>query len=108
MYVATAQGLDEEMRERTPDIGRNAEGIGRPSREPLDLAARIPELARRYPVVLVDCLTLWVSNLLHADVGGAEERIAALAAALQGRRRLRLLLPPGPRGFNRAAHPRLE
>jgi adenosylcobinamide kinase/adenosylcobinamide-phosphate guanylyltransferase len=82
VYVATAEGRDDEMRAR---IARHREERGaawETVEEPLELAARLPQLARRYPVILVDCLTLWVSNLLHADPGGAEARLGALVPAL--------------------------
>ncbi len=60
-YLATAQAFDDEMTER---IGRHRSD--RPQswttlEEPLDLTA---VLARTEGVVLLDCLSLWVSNLM--------------------------------------------
>jgi adenosylcobinamide kinase / adenosylcobinamide-phosphate guanylyltransferase len=64
VYIATAQSGDEEMaariahhRERRPSSWRSVE-------EPIHLAAVLRENASPGRCVLVDCLTLWLSNLL--------------------------------------------
>jgi adenosylcobinamide kinase / adenosylcobinamide-phosphate guanylyltransferase len=65
VYIATAEALDEEMAERIAKhrARRGDEWIEREA--PLDLSKALTETdgsgAR-----LVDCLTLWLSNLLHA------------------------------------------
>ena len=64
LYVATAEGRDEEMRNRIA-----AHRAARPEHwdtleEPLDLAGALRSAHHRYDTVLIDCLTLWVSNLL--------------------------------------------
>ena len=65
VYIATAEALDAEMKERIARhrIRRGNDWIER--EVPLDLAQALTETdgggAR-----LVDCLTLWLSNLLHA------------------------------------------
>lgn len=63
-FIATAQGLDAEMRER---IARHRQE--RPARwetleEPLQVPAALHRA--RHRVVLLDCLTLWVANLMQA------------------------------------------
>lgn len=84
-FIATAQPLDEEMRERIAihrrDRGTDIETI----EEPLDLIGALA--ARPDRVVLIDCLTLWLSNLLLRGDGAAEveREIARLATALDGR-----------------------
>ena len=64
-YFATAQALDSEMEER---IARHKSERG-PDwdciEEPLRVAERIEETRGRYDVILFDCLTLWVSNIMH-------------------------------------------
>jgi adenosylcobinamide kinase/adenosylcobinamide-phosphate guanylyltransferase len=72
-YIATAQACDAEMRERIA-LHRARRGAGWTTVEaPLDLAGALtPE-----GPVLVDCLTLWLTNLLLA-----ERDIAAATAAL--------------------------
>ncbi len=65
-YVATAQAFDEEMAARIAlhrtERGDSWETI----EEPLDLAATLRAIASGR-VVLVDCLTLWLSNLMAAE-----------------------------------------
>ncbi len=63
VFVATAQPLDEEMRLR---IERHAEERGdafSTVEAPFELSERLASL-RGVDVVVVDCLTLWLSNLL--------------------------------------------
>ena len=65
-YLATAQALDSEMEER---IARHKAERGNDwdcIEEPLKVAEKIEEVSGRYDVILFDCLTLWVSNLMHA------------------------------------------
>lgn len=81
LYLATAQALDDEMAER---ISRHREDRGSDwtTREvPLDLAAAL-RAAEPGAAVLVDCLTLWLSNLMMAD-RDIEAEIAGLLAGLQ-------------------------
>ncbi|HEX7968245.1 MAG TPA: bifunctional adenosylcobinamide kinase/adenosylcobinamide-phosphate guanylyltransferase, partial [Stellaceae bacterium] len=64
LYVATAQPLDDEMAER---IRRHRERRGArwtTVEEPLELPVRLLAESRRERPILVDCLTLWLSNLL--------------------------------------------
>ena len=66
-YVATAEAGDEEMAAR---IARHR--AGRDARwvlveEPTRLAACLEPIDRRDHVIVVDCLTLWLSNCLHQD-----------------------------------------
>ncbi len=80
VYIATAEALDAEMSERIA-WHRARRGTHWIEREvPLDLVQALHETdgggAR-----LVDCLTLWLSNLLHAERDWAKET-ALLADAL--------------------------
>jgi adenosylcobinamide kinase/adenosylcobinamide-phosphate guanylyltransferase len=81
-YVATAQPFDDEMRERIA-IHQARRGAGWiVLEEPLDLAHALAEVGER--PVLVDCLTVWLSNLILGDhdIAAATE---ALDAALDRR-----------------------
>ena len=66
VYIATAEALDAEMSERIAGhrARRGSEWLERET--PIELAAALDETdgggAR-----LVDCLTLWLSNLMHAE-----------------------------------------
>lgn len=82
VYVATAQAFDDEMRDRI-SAHRARRGAGWKTLEvPIDLAEAIATVGQR--PVLVDCLTLWLSNLLLGghDLAGAT---AALESALEAR-----------------------
>ena len=64
-YLATAEAMDDEMAMRIA-IHRRERGEGwHTIEEPLDLMGALKGLDQ---VVLIDCLTLWLSNLMHADL----------------------------------------
>jgi adenosylcobinamide kinase / adenosylcobinamide-phosphate guanylyltransferase len=82
-YLATAQAFDDEMRARIDQHRGRRDERWRTVEAPLQLVEAIsaPELPRP---LLVDCLTLWLSNTLlaGADLTAASDRlIDALAAA---------------------------
>ena len=78
-YLATAEALDGEMRERVESHQRGRAGRFETIEEPLALSRAIVEASARHDVILVDCLTLWITNMLMAevDVAGAVEELAA-------------------------------
>ena len=83
IYVATAQPLDEEMRSRI-STHRARRGPGWCTVEaPIRLASAIAAAAER--PMLVDCLTMWVSNLL-ADRRDMIMATGELDEALNARR----------------------
>jgi adenosylcobinamide kinase/adenosylcobinamide-phosphate guanylyltransferase len=67
VYLATAAAGDDEMRERIAHHqARRKEGSGwRTVEEPLELVAALAREVQPERAVLVDCLTLWLSNLMH-------------------------------------------
>jgi adenosylcobinamide kinase / adenosylcobinamide-phosphate guanylyltransferase len=66
LYLATATAGDDEMAERIAHH-RASRGTGwRVVEEPLDLVEALQRHATSDVAVLVDCLTLWLSNLMHA------------------------------------------
>ncbi|WP_230532272.1 bifunctional adenosylcobinamide kinase/adenosylcobinamide-phosphate guanylyltransferase [Microvirga roseola] len=67
LYIATAQAFDEEMRERIAHHRAERDGSWQTLEAPLELAGIIRETTSPERVVLVDCLTLWLSNLLLAE-----------------------------------------
>lgn len=72
-YIATCQIWDTEMAERVA-LHRTQRGEGWTTHEvPLDLAATLVALDRPDRVILVDCLTLWVTNLMMSERSVAEE-----------------------------------
>ncbi|MGF6176855.1 bifunctional adenosylcobinamide kinase/adenosylcobinamide-phosphate guanylyltransferase [Ensifer sp. 4252] len=89
-YVATGRAWDDEMRERI-DHHRARRGEGWTTHEePLDLVSLLTRIDDENRVVLVDCLTLWVTNLMMEGRDIAAE-FAALAAFLPDAR-ARLIL----------------
>lgn len=74
IFVATGQAFDDEMRERIAAHVRTRGPDFRTVEEPLALADCLSAL-RDVDVVVVDCLTLWLSNLLLRD-----EPLSAIAA----------------------------
>ena len=68
VYVATAQALDAEMRERIQHHQQQRPEDWELCEEPIYLAEQLVKLDRPNQTILVDCLTLWMSNLLiHTD-----------------------------------------
>lgn len=64
-FVATAVACDDEMRDRiTRHRRERGEGFIT-IEEPVDLAGAIRGLAGRADVAIVDCLTIWLANVMH-------------------------------------------
>ena len=83
-YIATAEPLDEEMRRRIA-AHKARRGSGWHTVEaPLELASALDDCADGMPV-LVDCLTLWLSNLMLNE-RRVDEAVDGLLAALERRR----------------------
>jgi adenosyl cobinamide kinase/adenosyl cobinamide phosphate guanylyltransferase len=79
--IATAEARDAEMLGRIETHRRERPAGWRTVEEPLDLAGALRGLAAG-EFAIVDCLSLWVSNLLEASDAAAVEQLAAEAAAL--------------------------
>ncbi len=82
-YLATGQAWDDEMRERIAAHRQRRDGRWQTVEVPVRLAAALDE-AGDHPV-LVDCLTLWLANLLLGE-HDVEHAVSALMAALARRR----------------------
>jgi adenosylcobinamide kinase / adenosylcobinamide-phosphate guanylyltransferase len=67
IYLATATAGDREMAERIAVHRARRGDVWRTVEEPLDLPAVLAGLATPERIVVVDCLTLWLSNLVHAE-----------------------------------------
>lgn len=67
VYIATAQAQDAEMQTRIAhhQASRSAEWLT--IEEPLALATTLAAYAQPERILLVDCLTLWLTNLLGLD-----------------------------------------
>lgn len=84
-YIATAEVLDEEMAARVAEHRARRGPNWHERHAPLDLAVALEE-TDGYGPRLVDCLTLWLSNLMLGNHDLAAET-AALAAAIKAQSR---------------------
>ena len=89
-YIATAERLDEGMRKRIEahEARRGAEW--QTVEAPLELTSALEECPERTPA-LIDCLTLWLSNLMLND-RPVEEAFGGLLEVLERRRGLTVLV----------------
>jgi adenosylcobinamide kinase/adenosylcobinamide-phosphate guanylyltransferase len=81
LYLATAEALDAEMRERVKLHQQQRHKRFATLEESLALATALKAAARTHDVILVDCLTLWITNLLgagHNVAVAVDELIATL------------------------------
>lgn len=88
VYIATAQAWDEEMRERIARHRRDrAERVPRMEtvEEPVELAHAIGQHSRADTLIVVDCLTLWLTAQLMPAVGspGAAAGTPTISQALK-------------------------
>jgi len=82
-FVATGQALDREMKARIErhQATRSADWIT--AEVPIDIAKWLIENGKNYQTIVIDCLTLWLSNLQGArlqEIAGFEGMTAMLQA----------------------------
>jgi adenosylcobinamide kinase / adenosylcobinamide-phosphate guanylyltransferase len=85
IYVATAEPFDDEMKARIAEHRARRGEKWRTIEAPLDLAGAI-DGAPAGAAALVDCLTLWLNNVLfnNRDIDAETARLEATLAARQG------------------------
>jgi adenosylcobinamide kinase/adenosylcobinamide-phosphate guanylyltransferase len=67
LFVATCPTIDSEMDDRVARHKQEREGRGWTTiEEPLNLKDIFFETAKKYDVILLDCITLWVNNILFS------------------------------------------
>jgi adenosylcobinamide kinase/adenosylcobinamide-phosphate guanylyltransferase len=64
VYIATAEAIDAEMKERIRKHKAERGSDWDTHEEPIKLSEVIAGFADRYKVILIDCLTIWLSNIL--------------------------------------------
>ena len=64
LYLATCEALDEEMVKRIEDHKKRRGSDWRTVEEPIKIAEAIMKQKKDVEVILLDCITLWLSNLL--------------------------------------------
>jgi len=100
VLIATAQPWDDEMRERIArhqqDRAERVPGL-RTVEEPLQLAQAITQHSAAQTLLVVDCLTLWLTNLLMPAENFKPNRAPALSASAQAAMLLIAIeVAPGP------------
>lgn len=86
VYLATGRAFDSEMESRIAAHRARRGPEWRTVEEPLDLAGAIAKQASAASMVLVDCLTLWLTNLMMdaRDIDTESERLAASLVVAAG------------------------
>ncbi|MFW6112904.1 MAG: bifunctional adenosylcobinamide kinase/adenosylcobinamide-phosphate guanylyltransferase [Thermodesulfobacteriota bacterium] len=80
LYLATAEAGDEEMAARIAQHRRDRGEGWETAEAPLELAGALSQAQGRYQVIVVDCLTLWLSNQLIR--GGDDAELQRLGVEL--------------------------
>ena len=83
LFVATAEARDEDMKRRIATHRDRRPSAWDTLEEPVDLVAALRPVLDRYDTFLLDCLTLWVSNLLLSKQGNANAGSEILDSAWQ-------------------------
>lgn len=86
LYIATAQSLDSEMEERIRRHREERGGGWETLEEPMEVSGSVMRAGGGCRVVLIDCLTLWLTNLLMAglDDPSVESEVERLVSACKG------------------------
>ncbi len=85
VFIATCVPRDDEMHLRVANHQKERGETWKTVEAPLNLAEAILQNAQTGSVVLVDCLTLWISNLMmeNEDIQSTDKKIADLIEAIQ-------------------------
>ncbi len=75
IYIATAEARDAEMKLRIDRHQQDRPQSWHTVEEPVFLAKVINDHAQQNCCLLVDCLTLWLSNILFDKKGGVQQTI---------------------------------
>ena len=81
LYVATAEALDADMERRIANHRQQRPPEWDTLEEPQHLASALPDALQGYDTCLLDCLTLWVSNMLLSMEDNPNSEREILAAA---------------------------
>ena len=87
-YIATAQALDGEMADRIARHQARRGGRWRTIEEPLALTEALHSVAAEGCAIMVDCLTLWLTNLMvqeraiETEIDGLADALARLDGAV--------------------------
>jgi adenosylcobinamide kinase/adenosylcobinamide-phosphate guanylyltransferase len=88
-FVATALPLDDEMQERIKKHQSERGDRWATFEEAKDIVQLLEDLSERFDVILIDCITLWLSNLLtiyNFDTSAIRQQSDELIVALNQRK----------------------
>lgn len=87
IFVATAQAYDAEMADRIRRHQQDRDQRWESVEAPLDLASTITLYGQASSILLVDCITLWLTNHMLAgnDLDGERDRLCAAMAECSAR-----------------------
>jgi adenosylcobinamide kinase / adenosylcobinamide-phosphate guanylyltransferase len=72
-YIATAEAFDEEMRERIENHKKQRAKDWDTFEEPIKVADVMQKIKAKYNLVIIDCLTLWLSNTMQSNADVLDE-----------------------------------
>lgn len=75
IYLATGQAKDAEMAARIAVHRQQRPAHWQTVEEPIALASTLARIGQNDCCVVVDCLTLWLNNILFDEQGGLKEKI---------------------------------
>ncbi len=82
-FIATAKAIDAEMEEKIRRHQQERPQHWRTVEEPVDLAGALDAYAPQFELLLVDCLTIFVANVLELGGESAKKWIARFVETLQ-------------------------
>lgn len=75
-FLATAEAIDREMEQRIQKHKKDRGSAWTTIEEPVDLAGAVKKHRGRFDLILIDCITIWASNLLlQLKPGGRKKAI---------------------------------
>jgi adenosylcobinamide kinase / adenosylcobinamide-phosphate guanylyltransferase len=84
-YIATAVGFDAEMRKRIKEHKRGRPENWKTFEEPEKLSALLPSIEGSFDVLIIDCVTVYLTNLLvkKISVAGIEKEMYKTLTAIR-------------------------
>jgi len=74
LFIATAQALDEEMKDRINAHRRDRGKTWKTLDEPFNILEAVESGIRTCDVILLDCITLWLTNIYLRDGGAGTQK----------------------------------
>ncbi|MBN9336204.1 bifunctional adenosylcobinamide kinase/adenosylcobinamide-phosphate guanylyltransferase [Devosia sp.] len=91
LYLAMTEAMDSDIRTRVESHRAERAGRFATREEPLQLSHAILEAGKEHDAILVDCLTLWITNLLMTG-GDVATAVSELCATLMEFRSAKVIL----------------